>query len=100
MNMSRLILYAGIFAPLLLYISLVSSTLYTVFIGAKKPAPDLSWSKAIPLEKRKDLVLKRSEPLLAYKYNIVTEAFCLDDIWHVQTVCQRQDGVVSHGPLH
>ena len=100
MNISHRILYAGIFAPVLLYISLVSNVLYTVFTGIKAPAPDLTWSKSVSVDRRKDLVLKRSEPLLAYKYNIVTEDFCPDDTWHVQTVCERPGRVVSPGALH
>ena len=70
MNIPLKILYAGIFAPFLLYICLVSNILYTVFTGvkAKAPAPDITWSKSVSVDRRKDLVLKRSEPLLAYKY--------------------------------
>lgn len=71
MNIPLKILYAGIFAPLLLYISLVSNILYTVFTGVKAPAPDITWSKSVSVDRRKDLVLKRSEPLFAYKYESV-----------------------------
>ena len=88
MNISSNILYAGIFLPLLLYLGLVSNILYTVVRGTKAPAPALTWSKTVSVDRRKDLVLKRTEPLLAYKYDILTESFCPDDIWHVQTVCQ------------
>ena len=88
MNISSNILYAGIFFPLLLYLGLVSNILYTVVRGTKAPAPALTWSKTVSVDRRKDLVLKRTEPLLAYKYDILTESFCPDDIWHVQTVCQ------------
>ena len=71
MNIPLKILYAGIFAPLLLYISLVSNILYRVFTGVNAPAPDLTRSKSVSVDRRKDLVLKRSEPLFAYKYESV-----------------------------
>ena len=67
MNISNKLLYAGILVPLVFYICLVSNILYTVFTANKSQAPDLSWSKTVSVERRKDLVLKRSEPLLAYK---------------------------------
>ena len=75
MNISSNILYAGIFFPLLLYLGLVSNILYTVARGTKAPAPALTWSKTVSVDRRKDLVLKRTEPLLAYKYDILTNLF-------------------------
>ena len=83
MNISSNTLYAGIFAPLLLYLGLVSNILYTVVRGSKAPAPALTWSKTLSVDRRKDLVLKRTEPLLAYKYDILSKAFCPNNIWHV-----------------
>ena len=67
MNISSNILYAGIFAPFLLYLGLVSNIVYTVVRGSKASAPALTWSKTVSVDRRKDLVLKRTEPLLAYK---------------------------------
>ena len=83
MNISSNTLYAGIFAPLLLYLGLVSNIVYTVVRGSKASAPALTWSKTVSVDRRKDLVLKRTEPLLAYKYDILSKAFCPNNIWHV-----------------
>ena len=63
------IIYAGFIVPTVVYLALMSHLLYTHITGVNKSdkSETLSWSTSVTTEKRKEIILKRSEAILAYK---------------------------------
>ena len=66
MQISQFFLHAGIIVPVTVYIGLLYHLLYSTFSIDRISPTKLTWS--VPQEKRNELIVARSEPLLAYKY--------------------------------
>jgi len=69
MLISDKVIYCGIILPTVVYISLISHLMFTIFSTNRVSPPQqtLTWSQSVPVERRKELVLNRSEPVLAYE---------------------------------
>jgi len=67
MKVSQLIVYSGIIVPASIYISLVTHVFYSTFSRERISPQKLGWFSDASIDQRKEIVLNRSEPLLAYK---------------------------------
>ena len=66
------IIYAGIIIPTVVYTLFIAQLAYSLLSSsARQHSEALTWSSSVSTERRKELILKRSDAVLAYKECLV-----------------------------